>query len=281
MHMSSRSLASEFLHRRGVALAAAAAVAVFAAASAHAAAADPVRLRYDVYNSGFRVLSFTVNVTEEARSYRIDGQFETRGVVDVLMGLTSRIEAEGEIGAGGNIRPRRYASFSRVHGTNRHIVMDYRPDGSVAVDATPDDEERTPVSPAQIANTVDALSAAVQISRSLAETGGCERTIPVFDGRRRYDMQVSDRGEQVVTPSRYSLFAGPAHACYSKVRRIAGYTLDAPKKPPRDDGTFWLTRLTPDGPPVPVRMEFDGNWGTSVVHLVEVTAGGTTRRLAE
>jgi hypothetical protein len=161
------------------------------------------------------------------------------------------------------------------------MLMNYHPDGTVAVDATPDDEERTPVTPAQTANTVDALSAAVEISRMLAETGHCDRTIAVFDGRRRYDMQISDRGEQMIKPSRYSLFAGPAHACYSKIRRIAGYALDAPKKPPRDDGTFWLTQFTPDGPPVPVRMEFDGNWGTSVVHLVEVTAAGTTRKLAE
>jgi hypothetical protein len=276
--MSLRSFASDLLRRHGIAFAAAA----FAAASAaHAAAADPVRLRYDVYNSGFHAMTLTVNVTEEARSYRIAGQFETRGVIDVLMGLSSRVEAEGEIGPDGTVRPRRYASFSRIRGSDRRIVMDYRADGSVAVDATPDDEERTPVTPAQIANTVDALSAAVQISRTLAETGTCERTIPVFDGRRRYDMQISDRGEQIVKPSRYSLFAGPAHGCYSKIRRIAGYALDSPKRLPRDDGTFWLTRVTPDGPPVPVRMEFDGNWGTSVVHLVEVTAAGTTRKLAE
>ncbi len=279
--MRLRSFTFGFMRRRGgIALAAAAVASAMAAVHA-AAAAEPLRLRYDVYNSGFRVLTFTVNVREETRSYRLDGQFETRGMVDVLMGLSSRVEAEGEIGAGGTVRPRRYASFSHIRGSNRHIVMDYRADGSVAVDATPDDEERTPVAPAQIVNTVDALSAAVQISRSLTETGTCERTIPVFDGRRRYDMQISDRGEQMVKPSRYSLFAGPAHACYSKIRRIAGYTLDAPKRPPRDDGMFWLTRLIPDGPPVPVRMEFDGNWGTSVVHLVEVTAAGMTRRLAE
>src|SRR5690348_15250405 len=104
MNMSSRSVASGLLRRRtGIAHAvavAAAAATLFAAAPAPAAAADPVRLRYDVYNSGFRVLSFTIDVTEQARSYRIEGQFETRGIAGVLVGLKSRIEADGAFGAG-------------------------------------------------------------------------------------------------------------------------------------------------------------------------------------
>jgi hypothetical protein len=98
----------------------------------------------------------------------------------------------------------------------------------------------------------------------------------VYDGRRRYDLIFTDRGTARMEASSYAFYTGPAHACALHVRRIAGHTaeeFDAAV----NEGSIWIASVLPGGPVVPVRIMWEGRFGTTVVHLAEIHRGSEHR----
>jgi hypothetical protein len=104
--------------------------------------------------------------------------------------------------------------------------------------------------------------------------------VPVFDGRRRYDLQYEDRGIQELKRSTYSAFAGPARACRVKQHRIAGFSTDPTDGEKADEASIWIADVLPGAPPMPVRIELDSSWGYVYAHLAEVTGSAGSRKLA-
>ena len=215
--------------------------------------------------------------------YHVNSVFKTRGLLDTVVGFLLRAEAVGRIEAG-RLKPVEYASSSKMRGKPRTIRVLYAKDGSVisADTSPPDKEKRTKVTPDMMVGTVDALTSTLIVGRALEQGGTCNQRIPVFDGRRRYDLQYEDRGIQELGKSSYSAFAGPARACKVRQHRIAGFALDADDgEKQSDEASIWIANVLPGAPPMPVRIELDSGWGYVYVHLAEVTGTAGTRHLAK
>jgi hypothetical protein len=244
------------------------------------ARAETLELKYEIYGGGFHLLSFEVAIDETAESYRIDSAFRTRGLLDVVVGFLLRSATAGRVD-GAELLPAQYAANSKFRGRIRNTRIDYAPDGRVAAEISPSDKDkRTKVEPHQMLGTVDALTATLRASRHVALIGNCTQMVPVFDGRRRYDLFFEDHGVQELKRSSYSAFSGPARACRVKQLRIAGFSTDPADQEKTEEAALWIAPVLAGAPPMPVRIELDTSWGYIYVHLAEVHGTAGSRRLA-
>jgi hypothetical protein len=82
-----------------------------------------------------------------------------------------------------------------------------------------------PLREQHLKGVLDPLSAIMLLSRG-SGTNPCERRIPIFDGKERFDLVLSRKGEVQVTEQQPSGQPGVAYVCRVRYQPIAGYKLD-------------------------------------------------------
>ncbi len=88
-------------------------------------------------------------------------------------------------------------------------------------------EERVPVTEADRKGIVDPLTALLiraEATGDVVAADACKRTLPIFDGRRRFDLALSFKRIEAVKATGY---AGPAVVCAVALRPIAGHRRDS------------------------------------------------------
>lgn len=262
--------------------AALAASAIPAPSAGPAPGGDPARhlaLTYEVHTGGLHIFTFTVDLTLQPQGYQITAAGGTRGVVSVLYKWNVTLAAEGE-----RMRPERYVTVNAGRQPTKVMRLDFLKGGSFNVTRDPpepveDMAEEEKQLPANLPpNIVDPLSAALVASRHLVETGRCEQTIPIFDGKRRYNLLIYDAGATQVPKSRISVYHGPATLCgftmerisgFKKKRRYANQWDEDKDEPPK----LWIAKVREDMPPVPVRFTGAVALGNIIVHLTQIEPG--------
>lgn len=234
-----------------------------------------VTLSYEVHAGGLHIFSFDVGMALEPHGYRIVAAGGTRGISSYLYKWDVSLKAEGE-----GLRPGRYMTVNTTRPPTKTMQLEFVEDGSFTVTRnlpeSPDETAEEQVLPAQLpANIADPLSASLLAVKTLAETGSCAQTIPVFDGKRRFDILLHDAGISEISKSRFNSYEGPAILCGLAIERISGF-----KKPRRHIGQWdqdkdeppklWIARVRPDMPPVLVRFTGALALGSIVVHLTKV-----------
>jgi hypothetical protein len=267
------------------------------------AVADPAPQRlgidYRFYIGGLDLFAMDVAAELGPTRYSLDTRMRTQGLADTLLSSTILSKVDGAI-ARGKAMPQRYSSFVEGRFGPRSIEMTYGPDGPADVKVAPSDpaDDRTPVDDDLKRGTVDPLTASLvsAIAQSTipqgrlaplvgaggASTAGaapiaCPGVVPVFDGRRRYDLQFTYEGEDKLATSNEAAYGGPAIICRMETRRIAGFSRQWERDEDRDrppPPKLWLARLGPEGIVLPVRLVAKTRWGTAVAHLQRLTADG-------
>ena len=237
------------------------------------ARAEPLTARYEVRAAGLAVMTVLAHVDLAATHYRLRTEVKATGLAAVLGDSHQMTSIEGAW-RGSLPRPLRYRAEGVWRGAPRQVAMDWpTPEEPVISRLVPPNEaEREAVPPALRRDTIDGLSAVVLLARAAAESGRCEGTAPVFDGRRRADYQAVTEGrERLAEPG----FAGEALRCGIEMRVLAGRRGDqdpAEAKTPQR-ATAWLARLSANGPVLPVRIDLPSRWfGTIRIHLQGVQA---------
>jgi hypothetical protein len=233
----------------------------------------PVTLAYQVYFGGFKALAFETEIDLSPDGYQVHLHGHTEGVIDWILDWTTQAASQGRI-ADGRLRPLRHSTESLLHGNRRDTALTFRPDGGIDATVEPPAtaDEREPVSDAQTRGALDPISAILLASRRLARQDSCAQRVPVFDGRRRYDLAFSDGGHEVLKPNDYSSFSGEATLCLFRYVRIAGYQKKRDRWNHAEDVDrvyrVWMAPVAQGLPPMPVRIEAEGAFGALIVHLV-------------
>lgn len=256
-------------------------------------------LRYDAYVGGFYAFGFDVTLGLDPKAYGVAVEGGTRGVVGKLFAWRTHLSSEGGLAASSplpsGLSPARFDNVTEWRGKPRRTSLRFMGRGRYAVERDPSEpsadrsDPEADVLPASLpAGAMDPVAAAVAALTASAGDGACERRVPVFDGKRRYDLLVHDGdGPTSLMPSHVSAYAGPALSCRIAIARISGFSKrrrnaqqwgDDSSTPPM----IWVARLVPDMPLVPVRFMASTNFGTVVLHLVRAEAreGGTSRTIA-
>jgi hypothetical protein len=179
--------------------------------------------RYAITMTGIRVGQSTwkAEIGEERYSAEASG-----GSVDLMSIFT---KGEGSAQASGAVKdaalvPAIFSSTMIDDGEKSEIKMTLE-EGTVTdvVDKGPAPADRVPLREEHMRGVTDPLSAL--LLANIPSGGGlsrqtCERTLAIFDGRRRYDLALSFKGMQELTRNPYE---GRALVCNLVLRAIAGH----------------------------------------------------------
>lgn len=149
-------------------------------------AAEPVEVRYDVFWGGFHAAQAQIiRAPDDSRLL-----VQATGVMESLSAFV--LEAE--------TRQRQFTSQSRSHRMESLLEVDFTGPPRTIIDHVrrtdgEDSEPRPPVPEEMKAGSLDPLTALMQASeRILTAPPGETFTVPVFDGRNRYDVEITVTG---------------------------------------------------------------------------------------
>jgi hypothetical protein len=247
--------------------------------AAWASTVDPIALRVEIYGlAGVRVLTLKSRIDEAADRYAITVDYATSGIAKMFVDIRTHAQVRGRLGAA-SPQPEAFRNETSRNGAERQSLVDYRPDGTVVGSSTP--APPAPVSQGAMRGTVDNLTAYYRLERQLARTGSCTLSVPVFDGRYRYDLHFTDRGSERLTPTFGNRYEGTAIIC--RMRRDVPAGVEGMERGEgARQGTIWYARLIPSASVmVPVRMQMETQLGTVDGYLAEIHGRGVDLKLME
>ncbi len=232
-------------------------------------------LNYQIFVGGFETGRVELTVSRNNSEYIMTSQVRSMGLIDALIGFRSKARTNGHVRQDA-VWPGAHSADNLWMGDKRHVRINYGAEGpkQVQVAPLPEDDDREPVPPALRLGTLDALSAALAMSRlaSEDESSRCSGSLPVFDGRRRYNIRSRGIGPDVL---KGRVFNGKAYKCEVELERIAGHS-ESPWLPRQENegGDIWFAKLSRDWPAIPVRFETDIGMGSVVIHITHAAGTG-------
>ena len=139
---------------------------------------------------------------------------------------------------------------------------------------------RVPVSDADKRNIVDPLSAFVMVvppGTDLVGPSACNRTLPVFDGATRFDIDLSYVGTRRVSAQGYD---GQVSICAARYRPISGHRVDGRATQFMADNKsleVWLAPVAGTRVVFPFRISLLTLLGTTVIEADEFSVDTTAR----
>jgi hypothetical protein len=240
--------------------------------SAPAHAATGVVLDYEVRYGPLQILALRNTSRLQGGRYEARSEMRTVGMIGMLFPWTAGSSTNGR-GQGAALLPELHRAEGAFRGVTRSVAIEYGGDGAVSVQVAPsaESDERDPVPPELQQGTIDPLTAGLA-----AVASGCAGTLRVFDGRRRYDMALSDQGEAEVPESSHTIYQGRARRCRATITPLAGFwrrnQAQEDYRPSLLDA--WIAAPKPDVMPVPVYLELTAPRGTVGIYLSAATVLG-------
>jgi hypothetical protein len=184
-----------------------------------------VRAVYEINFNGFNVGSFEFLSQSEEESYTLAGSAQ----LSLLLGAFKWIGETRSFGLISNPMPKP-AAFTfdfKANSKAGSTKMDFA-DGVVAdIKHVPPPEPRpgsVPLRQQHLRGVLDPLSAIMVVARATANP--CDRRLPIFDGKERFDLVLSYKGQTKVNEQQPSGQPPIAHVCRVKYHPIAGHKVD-------------------------------------------------------
>ena len=211
----------------GLLLVPALADAAFAAGGATNDAAGPAsqfQMAMTIYAGGITLGKMDIDATVRGNDYHAVSNLQTSGVVNAFWQAEIQATSSGKVSPN-NLSPALYDSFDiNRTGKKQEVSLTYDsanpprlyadpPYSTTGYEVRPEDQKAT----------LDPLSAVMFIISGAGTTGTpCTVTAPVFDGRRRYNIEMS-KVKDVDIKMDNGLFSGRASLCQVKYHQIAGF----------------------------------------------------------
>ena len=180
---------------------------------------------YSVSIAGLEIGRFELNVQLTGKAYRLSGTGRVTGLARMFSSGHGAAESYGAL-QGGKVVPIHYSYWERG---SKSLAIDMDVTGgdvhrlSVAppVDPAPDRIPVTELHKRGILDPMSALLFSVRGNGSPLSPAACAQTLAIFDGRQRFDIELSYAGlREVHTPRGYR---GPVVVCRAAYRPIAGH----------------------------------------------------------
>ncbi|WP_420403303.1 DUF3108 domain-containing protein [Nisaea sp.] len=240
-----------------------------AALLAGKAEARELDLSYAIYFGGFSVADFQSKIEYDSSDYRVTTEARSAGVLDYFFPIEVTSEGLGSL-RDGRVEPKAYLSHGSFKGEPRRISLRNRNGAppEIAMHPPRDPDKRDAVPEALQLGTLDPYAALVALALR-SDGHPCEAELPVFNGRTRTDFRLRHAGSDRLQKSDYSAFSGTADLCEVEYETLAGgYKKPWFGKDKSNSRTrLWVTRLSADGPWIPVRLEAEGAFGMVVGHI--------------
>jgi Protein of unknown function (DUF3108) len=190
--------------------------------------AQPAKVRavYDISFNGLNVGSFEFNSEADAHNYTLNGQAK----VSALFGAFSW---GGETRASGKVvaespKPDGFTFDFKSNSKAGAMKMGFTGDTVSSVVHVPPLKVKDNVVPLQaqhLKGVVDPMSAVMLMSKGTSENP-CTRRLPVFDGKLRFDLMLSPRGQVQIKDQQSGGQPAMGYVCRVKYIPIAGHKID-------------------------------------------------------
>ncbi len=234
-----------------------------------------------LYAGGITMGHMDLDTTLRGGEYHSVSTLQTSGVINAFWQSEIQATSSGRLGAK-SFLPGLYDSFYTGRaGRKQEVSLTYEGGSPPRLYAEPAySTTGFEVKPDDTKNTLDPLSAITLIFSGLGAQAGnpCAVTAPVFDGRRRYDIEVT-KVKDVDIRLDSGLYQGKALQCDLRYRQIAGFRPRVLK----DNESFplihaWFVSLpsTIAGRDyaVPVRIWADTKYGVLAILAASVKVDG-------
>jgi hypothetical protein len=196
-----------------------------AGAEAPSQPASRLQVGMTIYAGGIVMGKMDLDATLRGSDYRAVSNLQTRGVINAFWQSEIQATSSGKVDAKG-LAPSLYDSFYTGHaGKKQEVSLTYEGEGLPRLYADPVySTTGYEVKPEDTKGTLDPLSAVTLIFSGVSAQPGnpCSVTAPVFDGRRRYNVEVT-RGRDVDIKLDSGVYQGKGVQCDIHYRQIAGF----------------------------------------------------------
>ncbi|MGD0634137.1 MAG: DUF3108 domain-containing protein [Beijerinckiaceae bacterium] len=246
------------------------------------ASADILKAHYTVSIVGLHVGDLYADGTMGQQNYRISLNAKLSGLAAMLSSLRLALASSGAVKKNG-LAPSAYATSSANSGETRTLRMALNSGTVRAVEIMPPPDfhglERVPVSEDDKRNILDPTSAlimTVPAEEQLVGAAACNRTLPIYDGYARFDIQLSFSGTRDVAVAGYS---GPVSVCKAHYHPVSGHYVNSKsaKYMSENNGIeVWLAPVEHAHVVVPLRVSMPTQSGHVVIEAVEfqISASG-------
>jgi hypothetical protein len=262
-----------------LALGAAFALALSASPAATAAQANQAEFVLTVHLGGVTLGTIGFKSQFQNEGYSAVTKLKTGGVLNSFYAASIEASSTGFV-KGGQIAPASYNSMYTGEKSTQRVQLAYAATG-ISLDSEPAyDVKRFPVTDDQKKNTVDPISAMVQAVSgvTLSEGNPCGDTLRIFDGKRRFDVELT-LVEETELSSTNGGYSGKATLCDAKYVQVAGFKQELTRKEP-PPVQIWLAKFpaAPGGPlktlAVPVKIQSETPYGMAVANARNIVVDG-------
>jgi len=237
----------------------------------------PILTTYDIYVGGFHLVSSSIWFEELNDVYHVVVKAGTRGIWGRLFPWNTVLDARGAI-KGDSLKPKEFFTRDEWDRKPKVTKLHFDRTGDVVPEFDPPnrDQNREIVTSEQRKGSLDPVTALLQMLAHVAVDKTCAIPVPVFDGKRRFDIKGRDVGEDYTDGDDYGVYSGNARLCAADFTMISGDWKDREharfwKKTETESGRepfqIWLASPAQGIPELPVRLETGSIAGLVVVHL--------------
>lgn len=237
----------------------------------NAAAGRSLRAGYTVYVGGFLVAKGTLDTWIGGDAYKMRARLGAAGLPAAFWDGHWDLGAEGAVD-GTKVKPRRYVFVSSENDKTKTRLMSWDKSGMPETRNDPPEGAIT-VLPGEQRNTQDPVSALLV---PVAGTDNpCDRTIRIFDGKRRYDIKLTKDRETEVTTRDHG-YTGHAIVCKAAFTPKTGTERKKfTQMLQRDRATeVWLAPLEKGRLYMPIKLKMRTPIGGAVLELVSLEPHG-------
>ncbi len=241
-----------------------------------------IQLVWQVYLGGFNLGNVGLKTSFTGNSYSAVSRLKTAGVVNSFYEAVIDASSAGVV-ANSSLLPKKYNSNTNNEKQNQKVDLTYTASG-IELFADPEyNVNRFPVTEDQKRGTLDPLSGIVYSLSGVSHTASkpCGDTVRVFDGRRRYDIELKFEGQDKVKSD--GGYSGPAIKCTVIYKQLAGFKPNLNKGKSMPSITAWFATIeSSSGGPVkqfvvPVKIMTETPYGVALGHARKITIDGVQK----
>lgn len=184
--------------------------------------ASRLEMTMTLYAGGITMGRMSLDASMRGSDYHAVSTLQTSGVINAFWQSEIQATSSGKL-SGKTLMPALYDSFyTGQAGKKQEVSLSYEASDPPKLFADPVYATTGfEVKPDDTKNTLDPLSAITFLFSGIAGAP-CSATAPVFDGRRRYDIELT-RLRDVDIKMDNGLYAGKGVECTARYRQIAGF----------------------------------------------------------
>jgi hypothetical protein len=238
------------------------------------ARADVLHATYRVSLIGLPIGSVNLLADLTPTTYAIAGDAKLTGLAKLFTNARGASAGKGAI-VQGRVSPASFATIASSSNMTRTIRMALAGNAVTGIDISPpfqDKPDRVPLGPGDKRGVVDPVGAVIlpaPASGPILSPAACNRTVPIFDGYTRFDVNLTYVGERTVSAKGYD---GPVAVCAARYVPISGHSRDRPATKfmaDNKDLEVWLAPIASDHVLIPFRVSVRTMIGTTIIEAQE------------